>query len=347
MTGEKLLDVVNGKRVLFVTPSDVDYIRNKQEIRILTRAARALDIIAPIPSGSIEPTGIKRILRANLKVISAGVKKYDAIFIGGIPQLLIPLVGMLSGKKTIIVDFFISLYDTLVCDRRLLSEKNPLAWFLKKLDRYTLSRADFVVVDTREHGVYFSQMFQIDPDKIAVIYLEADSDIYYPRNVERPPELMDKFIVFFFGAMNPLQGVEVILDAARLLEEHDQIVFVIIGPIGKVNSTSRYSRLSNVRHAARWLPQTEVADYIAMADLCLAGHFNATVSKASRVIPGKAYSYLAMKKPVILGDNPANRELFPRESGNVHYVNMGDPVRLAGRILELAGSKQKEIYVNG
>lgn len=347
MNGEDLLYIIRGKRVLFITPSDVDYIRNKQEIRILQRAAGQLDVVAPTPAGSVEPTGIKRILQINLRVISACVKNYDVIFIGGIPQLLIPLAWMLCGKKTIIIDFFISLYDTLVCDRHVLSGKNPLAWFLKALDRHTLSRADYVVVDTKVHGAYFSHMFGINPDKMAVVYLEADRDIYYQRNMERPPDLRDKFIVFFFGAMNPLQGVEIILDAARLLEEHERVIFIVIGPYEKINGIKRYTGLSNVRFASRWLPQTEVADYIAMSDLCLAGHFSTVIPKASRVIPGKAYSYLAMRKPVILGDNPANRELFSDETENVHFVRMGDPEALASRILHLADAKQKEIQVDG
>ena len=45
-----------------------------------------------------------------------------------------------------------------------------------------------------------------------------------------------------------------------------------------------------------WLPQEKLAEYIDMADLCLAGHFNAAVEKASRTIPGKAYIYQAMGK---------------------------------------------------
>ena len=211
------------------------------------------------------------------------------------------------------------------------------------LDRKALTGADHVVVDTREHAVYFSRMFGVDPDKMTVIYLEADKQIYYPRNVDRPGDLRDKFVVFFFGAMNPLQGVEVILESAGILEGHGNIIFIIVGPYEKIRNFELYSKLKNVRFAARWLLQAEIADYIAMSDLCLAGHFNAAVEKAARVIPGKAYSYLAMERPVIFGDNPANRELFSTDTNdvhfmkNVHFVKMGDPAALADKILELAG----------
>lgn len=39
-----------------------------------------------------------------------------------------------------------------------------------------------------------------------------------------------------------------------------------------------------------WLSQQELADEIAGADLCLAGHFNADIDKAKRTIPGRRIS---------------------------------------------------------
>jgi len=342
-----LLTIVEGKKVLFITPSNVDYIRNRQEINILQKTAHHLGIIAPKNIHGVSPTGIMRILSTNLRVVAANIKKYDVIFIGGIPQLIFPFIQFRLRKKVVIIDFFISIYDTLVNDRQVLSPSNPLSWILKMLDRKALTGADRVIVDTREHAVYFSRMFGVDPDKMTVLYLEADKQIYYPRNVDKPHDLRDKFVVFFFGAMNPLQGAEVILESARILEEHGDIVFTIVGPYGKIGNFGLYSKLKNVRFAARWLPQAEIADYIAMSDVCLAGHFNAAVEKAARVIPVKAYSYLAMERPVIFGDNPANRELFSTDTNdahfmkNVHFVKMGDPGALADKILELAGVRER------
>ncbi len=341
MTTSELLKIIEGKKVLFITPSDADYIRNRQEINILQKSAQHLDIIAPKDVHGVSPTGIMRILSINLRVLASNIKKYDVIFIGGIPQLIIPMIRFRLRKKVLVIDFFISIYDTLVHDRQALSQQNPLSRVLKMLDRNALTAANHVIVDTREHAAYFSSTFGVDPDKMTVIYLEADKQIYYPRNVVRPRDLIDKFVVFFFGAMNPLQGAEVILGSAGILEKHENIVFIIIGPYEKIENFELFSKLKNVRFAARWLPQAQIADYIAMSDVCLAGHFNAAVAKAARVIPGKAYSYLAMERPVIFGDNSANGELFSTETKNVHFVKMGDPAALADKILELASVRER------
>ena len=304
---------------------------------MLDNFASHLDVMAPQNGNSVTPTGVLRLFSIGLKVILADFKKYDLIFIGGLPQFIVPIVRMRAGRKTLIIDFFISVYDTLVYDRMLLSSSNPMSRVLRWFDAYALFAADHVIVDTRRHGRYFCETFKSDPAKVTVLYLEADKKIYYPKKVQRPPELGSKFLVFFFGAMNPLQGTEIILESARILEKHGNIVFIIVGPFEKIKGIDRYLGLTNVRFAARWLPQSEIADLIAASDLCLAGHFNETVEKASRVIPGKAFAYRAMDKPVIFCDNPANRELFHPEAKQVHFVKMGDPAALADKILELEG----------
>ena len=89
-----------------------------------------------------------------------------------------------------------------------------------------------------------------------------------------------------------MQGVDIVLDAVKLLQEEKKIFFQIIGPIPK-----KYNKpiQDNVEYI-EWLTQEQLAEYIANADLCLAGHFNGEINKAKRTIPGKAYIYSAMKK---------------------------------------------------
>ena len=56
------------------------------------------------------------------------------------------------------------------------------------------------------------------------------------------------------------------------------------------------------------------------------------MNKAKRTIPGKAYIYQAMGKKMILGDSPANRELFG-ENEKLLFVTMGCSQELQKKIL--------------
>lgn len=120
------------------------------------------------------------------------------------------------------------------------------------------------------------------------------------------------------------------LEAANHLKKIEDICFYIIGPIGE----KMKKPLDSDIHYIQWLSQEKLSDYIAFSDLCLAGHFNKDINKARRTIPGKAYIYHAMEKPMILGDNPANHELYSEEDPGISFVEMGSGEKLADKILE-------------
>lgn len=321
-----------GVNVLFITPSDRDYIRNKQELRLIEERANSVTVIAPKPTGHVRPTTFLRALIIMVRALFHNKRGYDVIFVGGLPQAIVPFIAPFIKKKRLVVDFFISLYDTIVYDRKRVRETSFIAKVLLSLDKATANAAETLVCDTNAHGLYFADMFGVAREKVVPLYLEADTALYAPRRVARKPEWEGKYIVFFFGAMNPLQGVEYIFRAAALLEREKRIHFVFVGPTAKVAGIDDYRGLPNVEIISSWLGEKEIAEYIAQADLCLAGHFSADVKKASRVIPGKAYIYRAMGKPVVLGENAANRERFSEEDAGVFFVPMGDETTLANVI---------------
>ncbi|MCI8550455.1 MAG: glycosyltransferase family 4 protein [Lachnospiraceae bacterium] len=326
-----MLKFLNHKKVLFITTKNLDYIRNSQELRLIRTQADSCDVI-----GSYEKSYVKRLLSVYGKLFRIKVKQYDLIFVGFAPQLVVPFFRKLK-KRELAIDFFISLYDTLVCDRGKFKEKSLVARFFKWLDKKTLLKADHIVTDTKAHGAYFSEELGADMEKEYTLYLEADSSIYYPREQKKSGGIKDKFVVLYFGSILPLQGVSVILKAIGYLQMRKDIFFYMVGPLGRETERPDHS---NVKYIS-WLSQEALADKIAEADLCLAGHFHGSIAKARRTIPGKAYIYAAMKKPMILGDNEANREFFEEKDGEVCYVEMGNPKALAAKVAKLA-DKWKE-----
>lgn len=317
-------------RALFITTKNLDYLRNTQEIRILKERYDQVDVI-----GSSSSSYPKRLLKVYGKLLVTRCRWYDEVFVGFSPQLIVPFFSFKFRKTKLTIDFFISVYDTMVCDRKKFKEKSLPARFSHWLDRRTLRKADSVISDTNAHGDYFSEEFGIKRKKIRTLYLEADTSYYYPRPQKKPSELADRFVVLYFGSILPVQGVDVIMDALRPLMNRKEYYFVIVGPM---KEEIRKAEGDNIEYVP-WLPQDQLAEKIAQADLCLAGHFNAENGKAQRTIPGKAYIYDAMKKPMILGDSPANRELYPEKPGVYEYVPMGDPGALTGKIQELSERK--------
>lgn len=320
---------LTNKRVLFITTKNLDYLRNTQEIEEIKNIASEVKVL-----GSYSKNYLVRVLTVYFGLLATSMKAFDSVFIGFSPQLVIPVWFWKFRKNEVYIDFFISMYDTFVMDRQKFAPNSVVAKVFRILDGFTLKKAHHVIVDTKAHGDYFVEDFGVDTDKIEVMYLKADTSIFYPREIEKRNDIQGKFDVLYFGSVLPLQGVEVVIEAARKLADEKDIHFTIIGPIkGKVEKFE-----SDTVEYINWLSQPDLATYIAMSDLCLAGHFNAEIGKAKRTIPGKAYIYEAMEKPMILGENSATRELYQADDKH-YFVEMGNAQKLAEYILKL--SKQE------
>lgn len=314
-----------GKKVLFITTKNTDYLRNTQETDIISGSAEDITVL-----GSGDKSYVKRLIKVYFKLMTMRMKKFDTVFVGFSPQLIIPLFKFKFRGKTVISDFFISVYDTMVNDRKKFKPRSFMGKICRWVDKKTIKGSDYTIVDTKADRDYFAEEFGLNPGKTDVLYLKADNDIYYPREKKKPEKLKDKFTVLYFGSILPLQGVEVITDAMDILKDRTDMQFIIIGPIGK---NIRHIESENIKYI-NWLPQDKLAKYISYADLCLAGHFNKDIDKAKRTIAGKTYIYENMKKPMILGENSANHELF-REDETHFFVEMGDAGKLADKILEV------------
>ena len=94
-------------------------------------------------------------------------------------------------------------------------------------------------------------------------------------------------------------------------------------------------------------PLKKLPEIIAEADICLGGHFS-DIDKAKRVISGKTFQFIAMKKPTIIGDNLATRELFTHKE-NIYMCEMANEQSLTSAILELYNNKElrEKIAYNG
>ena len=136
----------------------------------------------------------------------------------------------------------------------------------------------------------------------------------------------------------PLQGVEYIIRAAKVLESQKDVIFQFIGKGQDRNKCIELSKnlgLKNIEFIDMMKPE-DLRIEIAKSDIVL-GLFGDT-PKTPIVIPNKVYEALAMKKPVITADTPAIRELF--DDNDMFLVPAANPHKLAQAIIELKNSPE-------
>ena len=259
----------------------------------------------------------------------------------------VPLARALSLAKRcpLIFDAHLSLYDSMVHDRRQVSEGSLSSVRLFGLDKVSCTLADVVLLDTLEHIKYFVKTFKVPPSKFRRVWVGSDDEVFYPRRVEKTT---DKFVVFFYGSFIPLQGVPYIVKAAKLLQREKDLIFKIVGRGQTFNYVFQLTmslKVNNVTFLG-WVDYYSLPNYIAEADVCL-GVFGDT-PKTLRVIPNKVYDALAMAKPVITGNTPAIREALTH-GVNVWLCRVADPRSLADAILTLKEDRKlrEKIALNG
>lgn len=241
-------------------------------------------------------------------------------------------------NKPIIYDPFISSYLSYVYDYKYINEKSLLAKVSYFIDYYSFKKADLILSDTVIHGKIFSKLFYQKPSKIKIILVGSDPEIFYPREYEREKS---KFIIGFYGTYIPLQGIKVIIEAARILKRDPELKFEIVGgkpenvlfqEIIKLRRKYNLNNLELIPH----IPLSQLPEKIERSDIQL-GIFGGTL-KSNIVIPNKIYSALAMKKPIITANTIAVRELLTHEK-NVYLCKNANVDSLVNSITTLYEDK--------
>jgi glycosyltransferase involved in cell wall biosynthesis len=233
-------------------------------------------------------------------------------------------------RKRIAWDAFYSRYDSWVSDRQLIrpgSFKAAYHWLVEWL---TCRLVDVIFLDTESHIKFFEQTFNLSRSKFRKVLVGSDDRIFYPVS----QKVGDYFAVNFHGNFIPLQGIEVIVRAAKLLEQEGSIRFNILGSgqtFGEISGLVDDLKSQNVKFWPK-IDYAQLPGYLAQADVVL-GIFG-TTPKADRVIPNKVYEAAAMGKPIITAETSAIKELFT-DRHDILLCHAGDPADLAAKILEL------------
>ena len=317
-----------GIKVLFVSGRETDYIRN----RVLLNALRSHFDVTILTS---DHRGILLRTAGGLTNFLVKAPKYDVCFVGFYGQPLAIMLSILQDKP-IIFDAYVSTYDTLCEDRQRFSPTSLPGQLSYWLDRRSCEVSAHILTDTQSNAHYFERVFSVPEAKLTPVYVGCDESIFYPRDDVQ--EEQGHFEVFYYGAFLPLHGTDIIVEAAALLKDRHDIHFTIGGDgmcSRVVNRIIAERSLENIDMVG-WIPMEQLPQYISRASVCLGGHFS-LIPKAARVISTKTFQFLAMRKPTIVGDNPATRELFtPGE--DVYAVPMGDAKALAEAIQTLYDS---------
>lgn len=256
--------------------------------------------------------------------------RHDAVIVGYLGQLDVLVLWPFARLRgtPIVWDAFLSLYDTVAMDRRIVGPRHPVALFLLAWEWLACRAADLVVLDTRAHAEFFRNRFGLRRNKTANVFVGAESGKFRTATADVAAVKSETDIsVLFYGQFIPLHGIDTIVRAAQMAKGR-RIRWTLIG------RGQEEHRIRDMLGASwppnfewiPWVPYDELAGRIHAADICL-GIFGDT-DKAARVIPNKVFQILSAGKPLVTRDSPAIRELLDDKMPGIYLVPPVDPKAL-------------------
>tara|TARA_B100000287_G_C20560602_1_gene752272 strand:- start:162 stop:1103 length:942 start_codon:yes stop_codon:yes gene_type:complete len=148
-------------------------------------------------------------------------------------------------------------------------------------------------------------------------------------------------ILMYGGIMGHSQGLDVILDAAKILEKYASIKFLLVGDGAKKEcliQKSKQLKLSNIKI----LDSVNSDKYnliLNSVDIGIVHLLDLKIFEGA--IPSKIFELMAYKIPIIMGINGESKELFYDEGKCVIYFQPEKASSLAKAILNYFDDKKK------
>lgn len=259
--------------------------------------------------------------------------KPDVVVVGYLGQLDVLILWIFAKLRGVPVvwDAFLSLHDTVVRDRQMVSPRHPLAFALHAWEWLACRLVDRIVLDTEAQADLFRGFYRVAESKVTSAFVGAEASAFPPAS----PRAQDgRARVLFYGQFIPLHGIATIVEAARMAADRP-IDWIIVGTGQQASVISKMLEPEAPPSLTwtKWVPYEALAEQIVAADVCL-GVFGES-EKAGRVIPNKVFQILSAGRPLVTRDGPGIRELVADDAPGIALVPPGDAEALLAGVERL------------
>jgi glycosyltransferase involved in cell wall biosynthesis len=217
----------------------------------------------------------------------------------------------------------------------------------RRLERFLYRRADAIVPLSpgMEDGVLAAGG---DPAKIVTIPNASDTDLFDPALRDRATldrfELGDRFVAVHAGMMGEANGLDYVLEAARVLHERgdDSIAILVIGEGGtreRLIARAAELGLANI-HFPGSVVKSELGAIVSSCDAGIVSFADYPVLATNS--PNKLFDSLAAGLPVVVNSDGWTRPLVEGADAGA-YADVREPAQLADALQRLQRDEQLRV----
>ena len=222
--------------------------------------------------------------------------------------------------------------------------KNPIMIkLLEYIERKSYENADHITV-LSEGGIKYVADKGADPKKITHIFngtnLSDIDDLKAKKDFKIKEGIEDKLLISYAGILSPFQGIDNILDVAKELNEHEDIIFYIAGDgMAREDLENRIKteNISNLK-LLPFQPREEYYNIVNSSDISIV-----SLDKRMKApcLPGKLTNLLAMEQPVVgLISNEIETANFINKANCGIVIDPGDIQGFKDAILKLKNNSE-------
>jgi colanic acid biosynthesis glycosyl transferase WcaI len=193
---------------------------------------------------------------------------------------------------------------------------------IRRIEKFVARRASHTIVQTEAGRQYFVER-GVPAEKIAILPHWIDEEMFAaPENKEREAirrEMgwRDKFVVLFAGNLGIVQGLDSVIEAAKLMTNGNaRIVFMGDGTDKpRLEKLASQSDLGERVQFVDRQPIERMPAFMSATDALLVNLKRSELTKY--VIPSKTVAYLASGKPILMAAGGASEDLIREANAGI------------------------------
>jgi glycosyltransferase involved in cell wall biosynthesis len=227
------------------------------------------------------------------------------------------------------------------------AQNNLINFLLDCTNRFLLKRADRVVALGEVMRNKLIKEKGIPQDKISIIPDWADTENLRPLPKDNPfsraNKIIDNFVVMYAGNIGASSGLIILVEAANLLRDYKDILFVFVGEgimKNKLMGLAQKYKLENTKFFP-YQPKSALSEVFSSADIFVIALRN---DLSGYSVPSKIYSIMASGRSYVASvpqDCEVSQITVEFDSGII--VEPQDSRALADKILFLYANKETRV----
>lgn len=180
------------------------------------------------------------------------------------------------------------------------SEKNILIQIMSWLEKFSLEKSDILVSNLSNYTKHIKSL-GINRE---AHWVSNGIDLDEMKNIEKLPDNIynmipkEKFIVGYAGKLGVSNAIIYLLEAAKLLKDTNNIVFVIVGDGQEKESLKKIAQELNNVIFIEPIKKTQVQSMLQLFDVCYIGLQKEELFKFG-ISPNKLYDYMYSGTPIL------------------------------------------------